>query len=150
MNPTVKLFLRVKQSVTECAISSILSLVSHENSAYSTNQADLFDYILNRQNQVKHHTIYHEPRFTKLWYSAVSILERLPFLWMLFNETHLRTGMCKLSNYCSIINFLPLHLKHFLYLPTRQDCHFCTLLRLALNKTFSKHFLSSMKILAID
>ena len=74
LNPSVKPFLRGKKSITECAISSILSLVSHEKSAHSTNQADLFDYILNRENQVKHLGIYHERRFTKLGYSAASIL----------------------------------------------------------------------------
>ena len=63
LNPSVKPFLRGKKSVTECAISSILSLVSHEKSAHSTNQADLFDYILNRENQVNRLAIYHERRF---------------------------------------------------------------------------------------
>ena len=89
LNPSVKPFLRGKKSITECAISSILSLVSHEKSAHSTNQADLFDYILNRENQVNRLAIYHERRFTKLGYSASSILQSLPFIRMLINETHL-------------------------------------------------------------
>ena len=89
LNLSVKPFLQGKKSLTECAISSILSLVSHEKSAHSTNQADLFDYILNRENQVNRLAIYHEHRFTKLGYSATSILQSLPFICMLINETPL-------------------------------------------------------------
>ena len=88
INPAVRSFLRGK-SIVECAISSILSLVSHEKSASSTNQADLFDHILERENVVKHMAMYYERRFTKLGYSAASILEALPYLRMLLDETHL-------------------------------------------------------------
>ena len=54
MIPTVKSFLRGKTSVVEAAITSILSLVSHDKSAHSTHQANLFDYIVQRKGQVKH------------------------------------------------------------------------------------------------
>ena len=57
--------------------------------AYSTNQADPYNYILNRENQVNRLAIYHDRRFTKLWYSAASVLQSLPFICMLLNETHL-------------------------------------------------------------
>ena len=89
INPGVKSFLRGKTTVVECAITSILNLVSHEKSARSSNQADLFDFILQRENQVKHIEMYHERRFTKLGYSAASIIQSLPYLRMLLNETHL-------------------------------------------------------------
>ena len=89
MNPSVKSFLRGKTSVVEAAMSSILSLVSHDKSANSTNQADLFDFILQRENQVNHVAMYYERRFTKLGYSAASILQALPYLRMLLNESHL-------------------------------------------------------------
>ena len=88
LNPAVRSFLRGK-SVVECAINSILTLVSHDKSATSTNQADLFDHILEREGQVKHIAMYYERRFTKLGYSAASILEALPYLRMLLDETHL-------------------------------------------------------------
>ena len=85
----MKSFLRGKTTVVEAAITSILSLVSHDKSAHSTNQADLFDYILQREGQVKHIAMYYERRFTKLGYSAASILQSLPYLYMLLNESHL-------------------------------------------------------------
>ena len=90
INPGVKSFLRGKTTVVECAITSILNLVSHEKSARSSNQADLFDFILPRENQVEHIAMYHERRFNKLDYSAGSIIQSLPYLRMLLiNETHL-------------------------------------------------------------
>ena len=70
-----------------CGIKSILSLISHDKS--STNQADLFDFILRRENQVKHRSLYQELRFTKLGYSAASILDTLHYLRILLNESHL-------------------------------------------------------------
>ena len=71
MNPAVKSFLRV----VGAAITSILSLVSHDNSAHSTNQANLLDYIVQKDSQVKHIAMCYECRFTKLGYSAASILQ---------------------------------------------------------------------------
>jgi hypothetical protein len=89
INPAVKSFLRGKTTVVQCAITSILSLVSHDKSARSSNQADLFDFILQRENQVKRIAMYHERRFTKLGYCAGSIIQSFPYLRMLLNETHL-------------------------------------------------------------
>ena len=89
MNPAVKSFLRGKTSVVEAAITSILSLVSHDKSAHSTHHANLFDYILQREGQVKHIAMYYECRFTKLGYSAASILQSLPYLFVLLNKPHL-------------------------------------------------------------
>ena len=54
MNPAVKSFLRGNTSVDEAAITSILSLVSHNKSSHSTNQANLFGYIVQREGQIKH------------------------------------------------------------------------------------------------
>ena len=89
INPAVKSFLRGKTTVVEVAITSILSLASHDKSAHSTYQADLFDYILQGEGQVKHRAMHYERRFTKLGYSAASILQLLPYLYMLLNESHL-------------------------------------------------------------
>ncbi len=96
MNPAVKSFLRGKATVVEAAITSILSLVSHDKSAHSTNQADLFDFILQREGQVKHLAMYYERRFTKLGYSAASILQSLPYLHMLLNESHLSNQLIEI------------------------------------------------------
>ena len=89
MNPSVTSFLRGEKSVVVCGVKSILSLVSREKSASSTNQADLFDFIVEREKTVKHMALYKERRFTKLGYSCASVLNALPYLQMLLNETHL-------------------------------------------------------------
>ena len=89
MNPAVKSFLRGNTSVVEAAITSILSLVSHNKSAHSTNQANLFGYIVQREGQIKHIALYYECRFTRLGYSAASILQSLPYLHMLLNKSNL-------------------------------------------------------------
>ena len=67
----------------------VLSLVSHEKSAQSTNQAELIDHILQREQQVKHNAMHYERRFTKMGYSAASILHSLPYLQILLTESHL-------------------------------------------------------------
>ena len=66
-----------------------MNLISHDKSASSTNQADLFDFILQREIQVKHISLYQERRFTKLGCSAASILDALFYPRMLLNESHL-------------------------------------------------------------
>ena len=74
VNPSVKPFLRGEQSVAVCGLKPILNLVSYQKSASSIKQADLFDFILQWVNQVKHMTLYRKRRFTKLGYSTASIL----------------------------------------------------------------------------
>lgn len=49
----------------------------------------MFDHVLQRENKVKHLSLYQERRFTKLGYSCASILDALPFIQMVLNETHL-------------------------------------------------------------
>ena len=66
-----------------------MNLISHDKSASSTNQADLFDFILQREIQVKHISLYQERRFTKLGCFAASILDALFYPRMLLNESHL-------------------------------------------------------------
>lgn len=83
MNPAVKAFLCGSTSIIETAITSISSLVNHEKSTCSTNQANLFDHIL-----IKHIAMYYECRFTKLGYSVPSILQSLLYLDMLLNHNN--------------------------------------------------------------
>ena len=64
INPAVRSFLRGK-SIVECAISSILNLLSHDKSASSTNQADLFGHILEREKVVKHMAMYYHDKQKK-------------------------------------------------------------------------------------
>ena len=64
--------------------------MSHDKSAVSTNQqAEIFDYILRREGKIKHLSLYQERRFTKLGYSWTLILDALPYIQMVLNETHL-------------------------------------------------------------
>ena len=60
VNPSVKSFLLGEQSVAVCGLKCILSLVSHGKSASSTNEADLFDFILQRECQGKYMSLYRE------------------------------------------------------------------------------------------
>ena len=89
INPTIKSFLRGEKAVAVSAIKTILKFVSHDKSATSTNQADLFDYVVEREKKVKHISLYQERRFTKLGYSCASIVDTLPFIQMVVDETHL-------------------------------------------------------------
>ena len=65
----------------------IVNLISHDKSASSTNQAGLFDYILQRENKVKHIALYQEQQFTKLGFTAASLLDSFKYL-MTFNVSH--------------------------------------------------------------
>ena len=89
INSSVRYFLCGEKCVAVCGIKSILNLISHDKSASSTSQADLFDFVLRRDNQVKHRSLYQERRFTKPGYSAGYILDALPYLRILLNESHL-------------------------------------------------------------
>ena len=89
INNSVFPFLRGMQSVVQAGIRSILNLISLDKSASSTNQADLFDFVLQRENKGKHIALYHERRFTELGYSAASILDSFPLLRMVVDESHL-------------------------------------------------------------
>ena len=88
-NPAIKSFSRGEKAVAVSAIKSILKFVSHDKSATSSNQADLFDYILEREGKVKHLSLYQERRFTKLGYSCSSILDAILYIQMVVDETHL-------------------------------------------------------------
>ena len=70
INPSIRSFLCGEKCVANCGIRSILNLISYDKSASSTNQADLFDFILQPENQVKHISLYQERRFPKLGSSA--------------------------------------------------------------------------------
>ena len=60
MNSGVKSFLCEEKAVVLCAIKCILSFVSHDKSAASTNQAELFDCILHSEGKIKHLSLYQE------------------------------------------------------------------------------------------
>ena len=87
--PSIKPFLHGEKSVSTAAIKTIINFISHDKSATSTNQASLFDYVKMRENKIKHISLCQERRSTKLGYSCTSILDVLPYIRMVLNETHL-------------------------------------------------------------
>ena len=92
-----------------------------------TVQAGLFDYILNRENQINHLAIYHKRRFTKLGYSAASILQSLPFIRMLINETHLSNQHVEVVKLLFDSEFLVIEfeaLSYFIHKVTLPILHF--------------------------
>ena len=86
MNSRVKSFLCEEKAVVLCAIKCILSFASHDKSAASTNQAELFDCILHSEGKIKHLSLYQERRFTKLGYSCTLILDPLPYIQMVLKR----------------------------------------------------------------
>ena len=84
-------------------IYAILKLVTHEKSGATSSLAEEFDRIIEREGKIKYITLYHERRFTKLGYSAASILQALPLLQTLLAETwksNLLVEACKIYLEC--------------------------------------------------
>ena len=94
---------RGNKTVVVSGIVALLKLVAHDKSANSVSLAEDFDMICEEEGQVKHMSLYHERRFTKLGYAATSILHTLPLLQRLLNETtcsNLLVESCKLYLDC--------------------------------------------------
>ena len=99
INPSLRTFFRGKKVVAVADITVILKLVTHDKSGNSVSLAD------EREGRVKHMSLYHERRFTKLGYSAGSILHAYPLLQMLLAETsksNLLVEACKLYMGCEL------------------------------------------------
>ena len=92
-----------KKAVVIAGITALLKLVTHDESANSTSIADEFDYIVEREGETKHMSLYHERHFTKFDYSAASFIHAHPSLEMLLAETsktNLLVEACKLYLEC--------------------------------------------------
>ena len=87
INSALKPFFRGKKAVVVAGIQAIIKLVSYDKSGNSSSLAEEFDFIIEREGAVKHMSLYHERRFTKLGYSAASILQAFPLLQSLLEET---------------------------------------------------------------
>ena len=98
INPAFLIFRRNKAVVAAC-IQAILKLVRYEKSGNSSSLAKEFDVIIEREGAVKHMSLYHERRFTKLGYSAASILQAFPLLQSLLEKTW---KSCLLAQTCEI------------------------------------------------
>ena len=60
INPSLKPFFRGKKAVVLSGIMAILKLVTYDKSANSCSLAEEFDYIVEREVQTKHMSLYHE------------------------------------------------------------------------------------------
>lgn len=99
INPRLKSFFRGKKATVEAGIEAILKLITHNKSANSCSQADLFESICEREGQVKRIFLYQQRRFAKLGKAAAAILNAKDVLNMLLEEiqsTNQLTEACKI------------------------------------------------------
>ena len=99
INPALKSFFRGKAAIVEAGIDAIISLITHNKSANSCSQADLFDYICEREGVSKRVFLYQQRRFAKVGKAAACILEAKDTLNMLLDEvqvTNLLVESCKI------------------------------------------------------
>ena len=104
VNPSLRSFIRGQKAVVLAGIRALLKLVAHDKSGNSVSLAEEFDDLLRRENLVKHISLYKERCFTKLGYTAASILCALPQLTLL-NESwknNLLIEACKLYVDCEL------------------------------------------------
>jgi hypothetical protein len=87
INPDLKSFIKGATSVAENGIRTITKLVAHDNSGSSVSLAEEFDYIIEREETVKHISLYHQRRWAQLGLTAASIIEAHPYLVMLVEES---------------------------------------------------------------
>ena len=75
INPALKSFFRGKAAVVEAGINAIIALITHNKFANSCSQADLFEFICERENVQKRVFLYQQRRFAKIGKAAACILE---------------------------------------------------------------------------
>ena len=103
-NACVKSFARGEKAVVLYAIKSTDTFASHDKSSSSTNQGEVIDYVLQRENKVKHLSLYQEQRFTKLGYSCTSVLDAMPYIQMVL--TMLTRHFLLMRRNCNIGRFV--------------------------------------------
>ena len=86
INPALRSFFRGKTALVEAGIDALLALITHNKSANSCSQADLFDLICEWEGVVKRVFLYQQRRFAKLGKAAASILQAEDVLTMLLDE----------------------------------------------------------------
>ena len=72
-----------------------MALITHDKSAKSCSQADLFDCICEKENVVKRIFLYQQRIFTKLVKAAASFLEAFPITKKDLDETYYNTLLIK-------------------------------------------------------
>ena len=76
--PRLKSFVRQSRCLAICAMTTLLKLVSNENSAKPTSLSKEFELILEEDGISKKFSLYKERRFTKLGYTAGAIVDCIP------------------------------------------------------------------------
>ena len=89
LNPNLKSWFCGEKAVFLTGIKCLINLISHDKSAHSTNLAEEFDHIVEREKQVKHIGLYKERRITKLGYVCAGLVDAMPMICILLDETHL-------------------------------------------------------------
>ena len=87
INPALKSFFGGKKALVEAGIEALLTLITHNKSANSCSQADLFDHICELEGVPKCVFIYQQRQFAKLGKAAASILQSTDILSMLLDES---------------------------------------------------------------
>ena len=99
INPALKSFFRGKAAVVEAGIDALIALITHNKSATSCSQADLFEYICEREGVTKRIFLYQQRRFAKIGKAAACILEAKNILNMLLDEVQVTNQLvesCKI------------------------------------------------------
>ena len=97
--PRLKSFLNQSRCIAESALKSLIKLVTHDTDGKSVSLAKDFDIELEKDGTAKSVSLYKERRFTKLGYSAGSVLDCLTQFKKILNDTHLNNLLvcaCKL------------------------------------------------------
>ena len=108
VNPSLKpFFCGKKAAIVLAGIAAITKLISHEksNNTVTHHQLDEFDRMLEQEGLTKLISLYKERQFTKLGYSAASVLQALPQITKLLMETgksNLLIEACKLYVNCEL------------------------------------------------
>ena len=99
INHTLTAFFRGKAAVVEAGIDALISLITHNKSANSCSQSDLFEYICEREGVAKRIFLYQQRRFAKIGRAAACILEAKYILSMFLDEIQITNQLvesCKL------------------------------------------------------
>ena len=78
LKPSLKPFFWGKKAIVLAHITAITKLITHEKSGNTVTLAEEFDRMLKQEGLTKCISFYKERWFTKLGYSAASILQALP------------------------------------------------------------------------
>ena len=87
--PRLASFLNMKKCVATAALEGFLKLVAPDHSAKSCSLASLMDLVLEEDGVTKSFALYLERRFTKLGYSAGSVVDCIPQFEKVLERTHL-------------------------------------------------------------